>query len=57
MKNVLGQDVGLEDAFLDRMRETIDAPADAVVYAKDPRTDLDQLEHPLAVVLRGIRVR
>jgi imidazolonepropionase-like amidohydrolase len=33
------------------------APADAVVYANDPRTDLDQLAHPLAVVLRGHRVR
>ena len=30
MKNVLGQDVALDDAFLDRMRETIDPPADAV---------------------------
>ncbi|TCO43778.1 amidohydrolase family protein [Actinocrispum wychmicini] len=33
------------------------APADAVVYAEDPRTDLSQLAHPLAVVLRGRRVR
>jgi imidazolonepropionase-like amidohydrolase len=33
------------------------APADAVIYASDPRTDLDQLAHPLAVVLRGHRVR
>ena len=33
------------------------APADAVVYAEDPRTDLRVLEHPLAVVLRGERVR
>jgi imidazolonepropionase-like amidohydrolase len=33
------------------------APADAVVYATDPRTDLDQLAHPTAVVLRGRRVR
>lgn len=33
------------------------APADAVVYATDPRTDLDQLDHPLAVILRGVRVR
>ncbi len=31
-------------------------PADAVVYAEDPRTDPGQLEHPLAVILRG-RVR
>jgi hypothetical protein len=33
------------------------APADAVVYAADPRTDLDQLDHPLAVILRGRRIR
>jgi imidazolonepropionase-like amidohydrolase len=33
------------------------APADAVVYARDPRSDLDQLTAPLAVVLRGKRVR
>lgn len=33
------------------------APADAVVYAADPRTDLAQLDHPLAVILRGVRVR
>ena len=33
------------------------APADAVVYAEDPRMDLDQLAHPLAVILRGVRVR
>lgn len=32
------------------------APADAVVYTTDPRTDLDQLAHPTAVVLRGRRV-
>jgi hypothetical protein len=30
MKNVLGQDVQLDDAFLDRMRQTVDPPADAV---------------------------
>jgi hypothetical protein len=30
MKSVLEQEVQLEDAFLDRMRETIDPPADAV---------------------------
>jgi imidazolonepropionase-like amidohydrolase len=29
------------------------APADAVVYAEDPRTDLAQLDHPKAVILRG----
>jgi hypothetical protein len=33
------------------------APADAVGYAEDPRTDLDQLGHPLAVILRGRRIR
>jgi imidazolonepropionase-like amidohydrolase len=33
------------------------APADAVVYAEDPRTNLDQLAAPLAVILRGRRVR
>jgi imidazolonepropionase-like amidohydrolase len=33
------------------------APADAVVYAEDPRTDLGQLATPLAVILRGRRVR
>jgi imidazolonepropionase-like amidohydrolase len=33
------------------------APADAVVYDSDPRTDLGQLDHPKAVVLRGRRVR
>ena len=31
------------------------APADAVVYAEDPRTDLAQLDHPKAVILRGRR--
>jgi imidazolonepropionase-like amidohydrolase len=33
------------------------APADAVVYEEDPRTDLDQLAAPAAVILRGRRVR
>ena len=33
------------------------APADAVVYTSDPRADLDQLSHPSAVILRGLRVR
>ncbi|MDG4823189.1 amidohydrolase family protein [Asanoa sp. WMMD1127] len=33
------------------------APADAVVYAEDPRADLGQLDKPTAVVLRGRRVR
>ena len=32
------------------------APADAVVYADDPRTDLKQLDTPRAVILRGRRV-
>jgi imidazolonepropionase-like amidohydrolase len=32
-------------------------PADAVVYAQDPRSDLGQLGEPLAVILRGERVR
>ncbi|MFC7614874.1 hypothetical protein ACFQV2_16480 [Actinokineospora soli] len=32
-------------------------PADAVVYPVDPRRDLGELDHPLAVVLRGRRVR
>ena len=29
------------------------APADAVVYGSDPRSDLGQLDHPVAVILRG----
>lgn len=33
------------------------APADAVVYANDPRADLNQLTEPLAVILRGEYVR
>ncbi|GIF51150.1 imidazolonepropionase-like amidohydrolase [Asanoa ferruginea] len=33
------------------------APADAVVYADDPRIDLTQLDAPRAVILRGRRVR
>ena len=32
------------------------APADAVVYDADPRTDLGQLDHPRAIILRGRRV-
>jgi imidazolonepropionase-like amidohydrolase len=32
------------------------APADAVVYADDPRTDLAALDHPSAVILRGTRM-
>ena len=30
MRNVLGRDVRLDNAFLDRMRQTVDPPADAV---------------------------
>jgi imidazolonepropionase-like amidohydrolase len=30
------------------------APADAVVYDEDPRTDLARLDAPRAVVLRGV---
>ena len=33
------------------------SPADAVVYPADPRTDLSLLEQPIAVILRGRRVR
>ena len=33
MRNVLGRDVQLDDAFLDRMRQTIDPPADGVAAA------------------------
>jgi imidazolonepropionase-like amidohydrolase len=33
------------------------APADAVVYASDPRTDLSVLSSPVAVILRGRVVR
>lgn len=29
----------------------------AVVYAEDLRQDLGQLDHPVAVILRGVRVR
>lgn len=29
------------------------APADAVIYPQDPRTDLRALDHPTAVILRG----
>jgi imidazolonepropionase-like amidohydrolase len=29
------------------------APADAVVYARDPRAHPDELDHPLTVILRG----
>lgn len=33
------------------------APADAVVFDADPRTDLGRLDKPLAVIVRGRRVR
>jgi imidazolonepropionase-like amidohydrolase len=33
------------------------APADAVVYASDPRTRMAELDHPQAVIIRGVRVR
>ncbi|MEN3362285.1 MAG: hypothetical protein V7637_6267 [Mycobacteriales bacterium] len=33
------------------------APADVTVYEQDPRADLAQLDHPRAVVLRGVRRR
>jgi imidazolonepropionase-like amidohydrolase len=33
-----------------------EAPADVVVYADDPRTDLNLLDTPSAVVLRGREV-
>ncbi len=33
------------------------APADVVVLAADPRTDLRALEHPTAIVLRGVAYR
>jgi len=33
------------------------APADAVLYDRDPRTDLSVLDTPTAVVLRGRRIR
>jgi imidazolonepropionase-like amidohydrolase len=33
------------------------APADAVVYESDPRADLTQLDNPLAVIVRGKRIR
>lgn len=29
------------------------APADVVVYDEDPRSDLAQLDHPRAIMLRG----
>jgi hypothetical protein len=40
MRNVLGREVQLDDAFLDRMRQTIDPPADAVA-----RTVVEQNLH------------
>jgi imidazolonepropionase-like amidohydrolase len=40
-------------AFLGLPGLTDGAPADAVVYDTDPRTDLAQLDYPSAVILRG----
>lgn len=40
-------------AYLGLPGLTEGSPADVVVYAEDPRTDLAQLDHPTAVVLRG----
>jgi imidazolonepropionase-like amidohydrolase len=34
-----------------------EAPADAVIYDEDPRSNLDVLDHPVAVILRGRRLR
>ena len=33
------------------------APADAVIYDADPRTDLSVLDHPRAIILRGRPIR
>ena len=46
MKNVLGQELRLDDAFLDRMRQTVDPPADAVAT-----TLVDQGAHRLVATL------
>ncbi|HEY1486001.1 MAG TPA: amidohydrolase family protein [Micromonosporaceae bacterium] len=43
-------------AYLGRPGLEPGAPADAVVYAEDPRTDLSMLDAPAAIVLRGRRV-
>ena len=46
MKNVLGRDVVLDDAFLDRLRQTLDPPADAVaatVVAQDLHRKVSEL--------------
>jgi imidazolonepropionase-like amidohydrolase len=40
-------------AYLGLPGLTEGAPADAVVYDSDPRSDLAQLDHPRAVILRG----
>jgi imidazolonepropionase-like amidohydrolase len=40
-------------AYLGLPGLVVGAPADVVVYAEDPRSDLVQLDHPTAVVLRG----
>jgi imidazolonepropionase-like amidohydrolase len=44
-------------AFLGLPGLVAGAPADAVVYPEDPRTDLRVLDHPTAVVLRGRLIR
>jgi imidazolonepropionase-like amidohydrolase len=41
-------------AYLGLAGLTEGAPADAVVYDRDPRADLAQLDTPRAVILRGI---
>jgi hypothetical protein len=46
MKNVLGQEQRLDDAFLDQMRQTVDPPADAVAA-----TLVDQGAHRLVAEL------
>jgi imidazolonepropionase-like amidohydrolase len=40
-------------AYLGLPGLTEGAPADAVVYDTDPRTDLAMLDHPTAIILRG----
>ena len=44
-------------AYLGLPGLAVGAPADAVVYPSDPRSDLRVLEEPSAVILRGRRVR
>lgn len=40
-------------SFLDAPQLEEGAPADFVVYSQDPRKDLDTLDHPQRIVLRG----